>query len=302
MQQNNPSGSRKTALFTKENAMEQLATLLRLVLGTAIYSFSVQVFYSPAKLIAGGVTGVAQLLNFSMNLPTSLMIIVINIPLFLIALIFVDRTFTIFSLAGMLLVSLFVQLFSGLRLEFDSVLTSVVLGGMINGIGQGIIYRNGTSIGGSDIISKIIQRKFSGNMAYTGLAINAVVVGFSATIFGLDQAVLTLCAMFISSKVNTLIIDGIDHRRALFIITAYPNEIAHALHDATGHGATILKGEGTYTHNDQSVLYSVISKRQLAKAKRVIRDIDPNAFFTITVVTGVYGHGHEFKSVSHDIQ
>lgn len=302
MQHNNQSGSPKAAFFTKENAQEQLMTLLKLIVGCGIYAFSVQILYSPAKLIAGGVTGVAQLLNYSMNLPTSLMILVINIPLFLLALLFVDRSFTLFSLMGMLLVSLYIQLFSGFTLEFDSILTSVVLGGIVNGIGQGIVYRSGNSFGGTDIISKIIQRKFAGNMAYTGLAINAVVVGISAFIFGLDQAVLTLCAMFISSKVNTLLIDGIDHRRSLVVITSHPDEIARAIHETTGHGATILRGEGAYTHHDQSVLYSVISKRQLAKAKRVIRDLDPNAFFTISVVTGVYGHGHEFKSVSEDIK
>lgn len=289
-------------LFSKENMHDYLHTLFFMALGCAVYSISLNVFYNPIKLLGGGVTGLAQILHFELGVDISTMIICCNIPLFILALILVDRQFMIFSLIGMFMLSFFIKLFSGLSLPFESDLTAIALGGIINGMGLGLIYRSGASTGGSDIISKIIQKYYSGNMAYTGLIINVFIVGASAFIYGLDQTVLTLCAMFISSQVNTYVIDGVDHRRAISIITTHPNEMAHAIYQGVNRGATVLKGYGSYTHEEHDMLYCVISKRQLAKVKRIIKATDPDAFFTITMVTGVYGFGKDFFSIQKNIK
>ena len=286
----------------REKARELFRTLWQLVLGCLIYAVSISVFYTPAKLLGGGVTGVAQILNDQLGASVSLMVILINIPLFILALLLVDREFTVLSLVGMLLLSLCLQLTSGLSLPFESKLTSVAVGGVLNGFGLGLIYRSEASAGGTDIIAKIIQRYYSGNMAYTGMAINVVVVGVSAYIYGIDQAVLTICAMYISSKVNSYLIDGIDHRRAVAIITKQPDVMADAIFRGVNRGATVLKGYGAYTHEEHDMLYCVITRRELAKLKRVIKLTDPEAFFTITRLTGVYGNGVSFHSVKRDIK
>lgn len=285
----------------QESILNYAKVILQLVVGCAIYAISIDVFYSHAKLLGGGVTGIAQILHYQFGLSVSLMIIAINVPLFICGWIFVDRKFVIFSLLGMLLMSAFLKIFSSLSLDFETPLTAIVLGGIFNGLGLGIIYRSGASAGGTDIISKIIQKYRAGNMAYTGLIINTVVIAISAFINGIDEAVLTLCAMFISSRVNTFIIDGIDHRRAITIITSKPDEISSAINSKLGRGVTVLKGYGAYTHSDRAMLYSVIAKSQLSKMKQIVKSADPQAFFTITPVTGVYGHGSKFFSIQKDI-
>ena len=288
--------------LSHEEKQELWQTVWQLVLGCFIYAISIDVFYSPAKLLGGGVTGFAQILDDQFGWPVSLMVVLINIPLFALALVFVDRRFTLFSLVGMLTMSLFLQLTSGMHLTFSSSLTSVTVGGVLNGLGLGLIYRSEASAGGTDIIAKIIQRYYSGNMAYTGMAINVLVVGTSAYIYGVDQAVLTICAMYISSKVNSYMIDGIDHRRAVSIITKKPDELAEAIFKGINRGATVLKGYGAYTHQEHDMLYCVITRRELARLKRVIKATDPDAFFTITRLTGVYGNGISFHSVRRDIK
>lgn len=286
----------------KEQISELWHTIWELVLGCAIYAISISVFYTPAKLLGGGVTGIAQILNDQFGVSVSLMVILINVPLFILALVAVDRRFTIFSLIGMLLMSLFLHLTSGFSLPFDSSLTSITVGGVLNGLGLGLIYRSEASAGGTDIISKIIQRYYSGNMAYTGMAINVVVVGISAYIYGIDQAVLTICAMYVSSKVNSYLIDGMDHRRAVAIITEHPEEMADAIFRGVNRGVTVLRGYGAYSHQEHDMLYCVITRRELAKMKRVIKATDPNAFFTITRLTGVYGNGRNFHPFKRDIK
>lgn len=276
-------------------------TLMELIAGCFICAFSVSCFYSPKHLLAGGVTGIAQLLNYQFNLPVSVMVIVINIPLFILALIFIDKRFTLFSLIGMFALSFCLEITGGIHVEFDSALTSVALGGVLNGLGLGLIYRSEASVGGTDIISKIIQRYYSGNMAYTGLIMNFAIVGVSALIYGIDQAVLTICAMYISSQVNTYITDGIDHRRAVTIITKKPELMADIIFASLDRTVTVTKGYGAYSREDYYVLYCVISRRELAKLKRCIKTADEKAFFTITRVTGVYGHGRNFQSIAGDI-
>jgi len=286
----------------KEKFESFLYTFVLLTLGCILYAFSVAVFYTPSKLLAGGITGISQILNYQFGWNISVLVILFNIPLFLIALKFIDKRFTSFSLYGMLLSSLCLSLFANIHFEYESVLTAIALGGVINGLGLGLIYRSEASVGGTDIISKLIQRAYSGNMAYTGMAINVVILMVAAYIYGLDEVVLTICAMYVSSQVSTYLIDGIDHRRAVSIITKRPDSVSKAIFEELHRGVTVLRAYGAYTHEDSAMLYVVIQTTQLNHLKRVIKQIDPNAFFTITRLTGVYGNGHAFHSVNKDIR
>jgi len=285
-----------------DKVRERAVPLFQLVAGCFIYALSINVFYTPAKLLGGGVTGFAQILNAEFGLPVSLMIVAMNVPLFILALLLVDKKFTLLSLVGMLLMSAFLSLTDGLHVEFESALTAVTVGGVLNGLGLGLIFRSEASAGGTDIISKIIQRYYAGNMAYTGLILNIAVVGTSAFIYGIDRAVLTICAMYVSGQVNSYLIDGMDHRRAVAIITAKPLEVTQTIVKEMKRGATVLDGHGAYTGQEHDIVYCVITRKELAKLKRVIKATDPEAFFTITPLTGVYGRGKSFRSIEKSIK
>ncbi|MBQ4187024.1 MAG: YitT family protein [Firmicutes bacterium] len=279
---------------SKEDFQSYARTLGLLALGSAIYSVGMNLFYTKAHLLSGGVAGFAQLLNYEFGFSISLMIILINIPMFLIGWFFVSHRFVITSLIGMAVFSGFIELFSPLSIPFESPLTAMVLGGLLTGLGLGLIYRSGASVGGTDIIAKLLHKYLSLNMASTGLAINVAIVLLAAFIRGIDQAVLTICAMFIASRVTTFVIDGIDHRRAILIVTNRKDELSHALMDALGRGITILDSHGAYTGHANSMLYCVIHKHQLQQLKMIVKRVDPDAFFSIITVNGVYGKGHSF--------
>ena len=284
---------------TKEFFKDNGRTIGEVVLGSAIYSLGMNMFYTPAKLLAGGATGFAQILHYQFGWPIALMVVLINIPLFLIGLWLINRKFIIYSAIGMAIFTGFIQLFSGLSIPFTSPLTSVVVGGVLLGLGVGLIYRSGASVGGTDIIAKILNKYFSINMATSALAINAVIIFASAFVFGLDQAVLTICAMFISSQVNSFVIDGIDHRRAILIISDKKQELSEALMKKLNRGVTVIDAQGAYTGQEHSLMYIVINKHQLNLLKSIVKRVDPNAFFTIITVNGVYGRGSSFFSMKH---
>ena len=284
---------------TKEFFKENGKTIGEVGLGSAIYSLGMNLFYTPAKLLAGGVAGFAQLLHYEFGWSIALMVVLINIPMFLIGLWLINRKFILYSAIGMGIFTLFIQLFSKLSLPFTSPLTSVVMGGVLTGLGVGLIYRSGASVGGTDIISKILHKYFSINMATSGLVINAVIVFASAFIYGLDQAVLTICAMFLSAQVNSFVIDGIDHRRAILIITDKKEELSTALMERLKRGLTVIDAQGAYTGQEHYLMYCVINKHQLGVLKSIVKRVDPDAFFTIITVNGVYGKGTSFFSMKH---
>jgi len=283
----------------KEELKEGAIVILQVLIGCILYSLGMNLFYDKAKLLAGGAAGIAQIVHYEFGTPVGLVVFLINIPLFIIGWFFVNRKFCIYSLIGMLIFSFTLSLFDGLTIPYESTLTSVVLGALLVGLGVGIIYRSGASVGGTDIINKILHKYFAVNMATSGLILNCIIVCVSALIYGLDQAVLTVAAMFIASKVTSFCIDGIDHRRVILIITDKKDELADALMDHLSRGVTEIDAHGAFTHKEHSLLYCVISKHQLPALKTTIKKTDPKAFFTIIMATGVYGNGNSFFSFQH---
>jgi len=273
-------------------------TLVGTTLGCFISALGIDVFYHHSRLISGGITGVAMILNYTLGWNTSVLNIILNIPIFIAGWILLGRKHVLISIYGTAVTSLALQLFSSLSLSYESGLTTVLMGGAICGFGAGIMIRSGGTAGGTDIVGKILNKYFSIGIATTQLSFNVVMLVVYGLMFNLDLAILTLATATVSSYVNNYINDGMDRRRALFIVTEKPEELALRIHEELKRGATALPCEGGTNHMSHKMLYVVISRYQLASLKRLIKLVDPTAFFTIHVTTGVYGKGRSFHAVS----
>lgn len=282
----------------KETAAQTARTLAGTALGCLLCGFSINAFYIPGKLISGGMSGVALLLNYQFGFSAAAANFLLTVPLMILAWIFLGKKLFLYNLYGTALFSLAIQLFSGLRLPYETQLPTVILGGVIYGVGLGLIYRSGGIAGGADIIGRLLNKYFSVSMATTGLVINTLVLCAFMFISGLDLAVLTLATVFIASQANRYVNDGIDRRRAVLIITEKETELAAAIFAKVGRGVTAFDARGAYTHQSLSVLYCVVSPWQIARLKRTVRSVDPNAFFTITETVGVYGRGQGFHKIT----
>lgn len=282
----------------KESALQTARTLAGTALGCLLCGFSMNVFYTPSKLISSGLAGVALLLNYQFGFSTAASNFLMTVPLMILAWIFLGKKMFWCNLYGTALFSLSIQLFSGLRIPFETQLPTVILGGLIYGAGVGIIFRSGGIAGGADIIARILNKYFSVSMATTGMMINAAVLCVFMFISGLDLTVLTLATVFVSTTANHYVNDGIDRRRAALIITEKEEELSAAIFSKIGRGITVFDARGGYTHQSHAVLYCVVSPWQVARLKRTIRAVDPNAFFTITETIGVYGRGHGFHKIT----
>ena len=266
--------------------------------GCFIIGFAIAGFYHHSRLISGGITGVAMILNYQFGWNTSLMNLLLNIPIFIAGWILLGKKHIVFSIYGTLMISLALQIFDGITIPYESTLTTVLFGGVINGFGSGIMIRSGGTSGGTDIIGKALNKYFSIAIGTTQMSFNLIMLIVYGILFDLDLAVLTMATSIVSSSVNNYINDGVDRRRVLQIVTSRPDELAERIHSELKRGVTSIPCEGGTTHLQHHMLHVVISKFQLAAIKRIIREVDPDAFFTIHVTTGVYGKGRTFHAVT----
>lgn len=276
--------------------------LFRIILGSFLVAIAMNGLYIPEKLLGGGVNGISMLANILLGVDSGLVYAVINIPLFLLGWKVLPHHFMAYTIVGICALSAFLSLTAGFQIPSDNFLTPILLGGAVYGTGYGLIYGAGGSTGGTDIISKIINRKFSLNISTVGFIMNIIVIGISMYFFGVDISVMTLGAMFISTKVSNYVVDGLNHKRMVFIITDDKSEeLSQAIMNELSRGVTVLKGEGAYTGHEKSMIYCVVGITQVAKLKSVVKRVDDKAFVTVTETSQVIGHGKGFYNIYDEI-
>jgi len=276
--------------LSKNNMIELIFT----VLGGVICAVSVNMFLVNAKLLGGGITGIALITQYLFKFQAGYMIIILNIPLFILSLIKLDKKFTIYSLVGILTFSLALIVtkpISGI-LQINDELLYCIYGGVISGIGGGLVFSHSGSLGGSDIIVMLIKKKYSNfNVGQISFSINFVLVCFAALLFGLPSALYTLIAMYITSFVLDRVVKGLNQSKAIFIITVKEEEISEAIMERLNRGVTYLYGEGAYTKNQKRILYCIVPLAQLPELKNIVTDLDDKAFISISDASEVQGRG-----------
>ena len=267
---------------------------LLIVVGAALFAAGFQFFLYPNSIIVGGVSGIAMIINLLTKLPVGLLTIVLNIPLFIIAWRYFGTGFIVSSLVGMLLSSVFVDLFALLSISpTNDMLLACIIGGAVKGLGLGIVYYAGATTGGTDIIAKFIRLRFPYLNFGTVVLITDcfIIVAFAAIFNKIESAMYAVITMFVVSKVVDLVLYGIDNSSVCYIISEKSDQLVTDITDRLHRGVTILEGEGAYSHKNKQVLLCVVKRTQIADIRKMIKSIDENAFFIITDAKNVFGKG-----------
>lgn len=272
-----------------------LKNLLFIAIGTFIFSFGINYFTIANELSEGGLTGIAILLNYAFNISPSLVILVLNIPLFIIGWIKLGFKSMVYTGFGTIFVSLFLWLTEGFRLPLDDLLLAALFAGLFVGLGLGITFRYGGTTGGSDIIARLLFKYYNIRMGRTMLIIDVIVICASTFIIEIEKAMYTLVAVYIGSKIIDFVQDGAYAAKAATIISNNPSEISVKIMNEMERGATILNGRGSYTGQDKEILYCVIGRSELSRLKNIVYSIDKNAFVVVSDVHDVLGEGFEKK-------
>jgi len=166
-----------------------------------------------------------------------------------------------------------------------------VFGGSCVGLGIGIIVLAGGTAAGTVILARIVNKYLDISTPYALLFFDLIVVLISLTQISLAKALVTVISLYIGTKVMEFVIEGLNTKKAMTIISNNPDKVVKAIDEQVGRGLTILNGHGYCTREEKDVLHVVISKTQVSRAKRLIKSIDENAFLVIHDVRDVYGNG-----------
>jgi uncharacterized membrane-anchored protein YitT (DUF2179 family) len=260
------------------------------MLGSAICAVAINGILIPHRFVSGGVTGLALVIHYMVpSLPVSGLYFVLNLPLFAMGWTFVGRRFFLYSMAGMIIFSASLQ-WVHLSVTIHDPIPSALLAGIMSGLGSGIILRSVGSAGGTDILAVTLLNRFSIRLGTTTLAFNAGVLVLAAMSSSLEPVLYTLIYMYVTSHVMNLVATGLSQRKAVLIISSQWNEIAQRVLEQVRRGVTILRGQGAFSGQEEQVLYTVITFRDLARTKRIIRQVDPSAFVVVTDTLEVMGH------------
>jgi uncharacterized membrane-anchored protein YitT (DUF2179 family) len=244
----------------------------------------------PHQFVSGGFTGVALVIHYLFqSFPLSWLYFLLNVPIFVLGWTFVGRRFFLYSILGMVVFSAAIA-WVHVPVPIHDKILSALLAGIITGIGAGIILRSMGSSGGTDILSVILLNRFSIRIGNTILAFNAIVLTAASLIFSLDTALYTLIYIYVSSQIINIVLTGLSQRKAIFIISPKWQEISREVLDKVGRGVTFIRGQGGYSGQDEQILYTVITLRELHRIKNIIRKMDPKAFVVVHNTLEVMGH------------
>ena len=264
-------------------------------IGCFIASLGVNLFLVNAKLLSGGATGIALMLQYLFDIPSGISVFLINIPLFFVSYKFLNKKFTIYSGVGMLSLSICLIMtkpLSVLTSHIDDLLLNCIYGGVLCGLGYGLVFSRNGSTGGTDIITMLLRKNYPNlEIGKLSFAINCIIVFIGAIIFDLSKALYTLFSMFSQGTVVDKVINGFYSKKLLLIISEKEEDIIKYVIKDMNRGVTSLVAEGEYTHKLKKMLYIAVTASQMVHLKNKILRIDPKAFITIIDVSEVNGKG-----------
>lgn len=264
-----------------------------IVCGAVILAIALDLFLIPADIAPGGMSGLSIVLNHIFKIPVGVLVLALNIPIFLWSMKYFDYRFLLYSLFGMVVLSISIDAFSFIKPVTSDLILSSVYGGAMMGLGVGLVFRCGATTGGTEIIAQIFKYHFPGfSVGRFVLIIDAVIVTLAGLAYGKwEVALYSAVALYISAVVVDLIVEGIDFAKMVFIISDNPKDITNEIYKSMSRGTTALSGSSMYTNTDKTVLMCVVKQYEIGKLKNIIQSVDDSAFIIVSDAREVLGNG-----------
>ena len=269
-----------------------------ILLGSICYAVSIVGFLEPNHISPGGISGLATVIHYLYNpLPTGVMIILLNIPLFVLGFIFIGVKFITKTVLTTITAATFVDFFTAILpgpLTTDRTLAAIY-GGLLLGAGLGLVMMRGATTGGTDIAAKLVNRRFPNITMGRGLLMRDAIVVATAAIAYQDpeSALYTVIALFASSKIIDMLLYGTDHGKILYIVSEKHREIADEIISTIDRGVTFLPATGAYTNREHTMIMCAVRSSQVVKVRSLIRRIDRKAFVMVAEAGAILGEGFE---------
>ena len=260
-----------------------------IVLGAAIAAFAVEGILVPNSILDGGVTGISMILNYTLGWKLSLCIILINIPFLYIGFKNMKWNFLIKAIVSISVFSLFLEVFHDINHIIDNILLATIYGSIILGIGVGFILRSGGCVDGTEALGIVLSKNTNLSVGQFVLFCNMIIFSVAGCFYGIDRALYSLLAYFITSKVIDEINEGFERTKSAMIVTNDGQGLAEEIYKKIGRTVTLIDGKGLIS-GEKSVLYCVLTRIEISELRRIVEEYDDSAFVTITDVSEVIGN------------
>lgn len=273
-----------------------LRTYLIISLGLFINALGWTAFLIPTEITGGGITGASTILFFATGFPVGISYLIINIFLIILAIRVLGASFGLKTIMAVVLFSLFLGGLQNIIHEpfvSDAFMASVI-GGILAGAGVGIVFTQGGSTGGTDIIAMIINKYRNISPGRVILYIDIMIISSSYLVFqSIEKMVFGYVTMAITVYVIDLVLSGSKQSFQVFIFSQHHEKIAERIANDLKRGITILDGQGWYTKQNTKIILVLVRKHETSHLLRIIKEIDPSAFMSMNSAMGVYGQGFE---------
>lgn len=278
----------------KNKRVREVLRYFPIAFGCALYALSFNLFLRPYNIVPGGVTGISMIINTVFGRPSvGLLVLIINIPLFVIALIVLGKKYLISTAFGTIICSVLIDVFAVIPSVETEPILAALYGGLFNGAGFGVIFFFGGSTGGVDIVAALVRKKRpSAKMGQVILALDAIIVSCAAIVFkSISGAMYAIVVFYVSSLVVDGILYGSQNARIAYIFSGKHLEMVKAIDAGLGRGATLIHSKGAYTAEEREIILCAVKRRQVTALKRIVREVDENAFLILCSANEVLGEG-----------
>ena len=278
---------------------EGLREYILILIGVFLVAISLEYFFIPNNIAAGGLTGLAIVINhYIPSISTGPLVFIMDLFLFVIGFIFLGKNFGVktivssFSLAGMMTI---IETYFNPKAITNDLMLAAIFGSFITAIGMAIVFNANASTGGTDTIAKILNKFFHIDIGKSLLAVDFIVTLLGAVTFGINIGLSGLLSVIINGIAIDKVIEGFQVCKEVTVISTKSDEIGKFIMDELERGCTFLKGVGGFSGKDTYILYAVLGRNEFIKLKQYISKIDPKAFITVGEVHEVMGEG--FKNI-----
>lgn len=278
--------------------MERLKNALLILLGCVITGLAYAMFLIPHHFVPGGVSGIAIIINYFATLPVGALMIVLNVPVFLLGLKTMGKKYVLNSLAGMVVSAVFIDFFNKVLKvpsATDNPVLASIYGGVMLGVGLGIVFRGRASTGGSDIVGMVLSKYTGMSLGYGIMITDFVVISASGfALHSLEAPLYGYLVLFLSTKVIDMVLEGWNYSKLVIITSTRTDEIADFILHGLDRSGTALRSRSLYLNREGEIILTVIHRKQLADLRTFVKRTDPEAFVIINDTYDVLGRG--FKS------
>ncbi|MFJ8415560.1 YitT family protein [Bacillus paramycoides] len=265
--------------------------IIFIIIGAFLFALGVNLFVIPNEFGEGGVTGITIITYYLFEWSPGLVNLILNAILLIVGYKFLNKVTTIYTIIAVVTNSLFLHLTEGWNIASNEMLVNAIFGGVFIGCGIGLIIRVGGTTAGTTILARMTHKYLGWSISYGLLFFDLIVAFSSYFIIGAEKLMLTIIMLYVGTKVMEFVIEGLNPKKAITIISDKPNEIAEQVTTLMDRGVTVYSGHGYYTKTPKDILYIVINKQEVMKLKRIVQSTDPSAFIAIHDVRDVFGEG-----------